>query len=81
MGLSLFFGSAVFRVPLRPLLTSLGVAFRLMSFGEAAGLLDFGVPAGLGGVLEGPGVNLVLSAAVKDFALTLPKELKKYGSM
>jgi len=46
-----------------------------MSFGEVAGLLDFGVPAGLGGVLEGPGVNLVLSPAVKDFALALPKEL------
>lgn len=46
-----------------------------MSFGEDAGLLDFGVPAGLDRVLEGPGVNLVLSPAVKDLALALPKEL------
>lgn len=51
-----------------------------MSLGEDVGLFDFGVPAELGEVLEGPGVNLVLSAAVKDFALPLPKELKKYRS-
>ena len=74
MRVSAFFSSAAFRVPLRPLLTSLGVAFRLVNLGEDAGLLDFGVPAELGGVLEGPGVNLVLSPAVKDFALVLPKE-------
>jgi len=47
-----------------------------MSLGEDAGLFDFDVPAELGEVLEGPGVNLVLSAAVKDFALALPKKLK-----
>ena len=66
-------------MPLRPLLTSLGVTFRLVGFGEDAGLLDFGVPAGLGRLWEGPGVNLVLSPAVNDFALALPKESKYIG--
>ena len=50
-----------------------------MGFGEDAGLLDFGVPAGLGRLWEGPGVNLVLSPAVNDFALALPKESKYIG--
>lgn len=47
-----------------------------MSFGEDVGVIDFGVPAGLGGVLEGPGVSLALSPALKDFALGLPKKIK-----
>ena len=61
---------------MRPLPTSLGGAFRLISFGEDAGLSDFGVPAGLGGVLEGPGFSLVLSPTLKDFALGFPKKSK-----